>query len=82
MLVGGPDPGLLWTTAVGPQAPGPRLGPGTHSSPQLEDLPARPGWSDLVAAHLPKPASHLCLLSSILLALSLWETSFFKDSFS
>lgn len=72
MLVGGPDPGLLWTAGWGPQAPGPGLGPGTNSLLQVDDLPVKPWWSDLMPRCLPNLESHLS--SSTILA--------FKDSFS
>lgn len=62
----------------GPPAPGHGLGPGIHSSVHLEDLLTRL-WSGSTGQ---KPASHLHLLSSMVLALSLWGTFFFKDSFS
>lgn len=58
----------------GPPAPGHGLGPGIHSSVHLEDLLTRP-WSG------QKLASHLHLLSSMVLAFSLWETFFFKRQF-
>ena len=67
--------GLLQTAKSGPPAPGHELGPGIHSSFHVEDLLTRP-WSDPIGQKL---ASHLHLLSSMVLALSLWET--FKTVF-
>ena len=67
--------GLPPDSNSGPPAPGHELGPGIHSSFHVEDLLTRP-WSDPIGQKL---ASHLHLLSSMVLALSLWET--FKTVF-
>ena len=61
----------------GPPAPGHGLGLGIHFSFHVEDLLTRP-QSDPIGQKL---ASHLHLLSSMVLALSLWETFFFKEFF-
>lgn len=69
LLVGRPDPGLLRTE------PSPGHGPGAHPLLWAEGLPARPvGLIQWLDAHL---YLHLmCLLSSTVPVLSLWDTFF------